>query len=58
MNEYRITWAFVPMSQNPTRVNFIEAEDRIKAKVALVDKIERSEGRTLGIYTCEIAMKS
>lgn len=54
MNEYRITWAFTPMRQNPTRVNFIEAEDQLKAKAMLIDKIERSEGQTLGFYTCDV----
>jgi hypothetical protein len=53
--EYRLTWAFVPMSQNPTRVSFIRAANPVLAKLAVTRHIERTEGRILGFYTCEPA---
>ena len=57
MNEYRITWAYMPTSQNTTNVSFIEATDIDDAEDKLIDKIERTNGRMLGVYTCDLVKK-
>lgn len=55
LTEFRITWAFVPMTHNPTRVSYIRAASPDLAKIELRQQIERTEGRILGFYTCNPA---
>jgi hypothetical protein len=42
MTEFRVRWAACPTSQNPTRVNFVEADDEATAKALLTDHVQRT----------------
>ena len=55
MKEFRITWAYVPTSMNPTRVNFVVADNPNDARQVLVNHIERTEGRKMSIHSVEEA---
>lgn len=55
MKEFRITWAFVPMRYNPTRVSFVTAASPQDAEGILKDHIERTEGQAMGVYTVDLA---
>jgi hypothetical protein len=55
MKEFRIVWAFVPTSQNPTRVSFVTAYSPENAQSILQDHIERTEGHLMSVLSIEVA---